>query len=66
VGAAPAGAGTFLTLRIVRDPGGEVATTSLDLTNEGGVPFAQATGLVPCAKTCADLGIPVPFAGGQP
>jgi hypothetical protein len=63
---APVGGGPPFFLQVDRHPEGNVFATSIDLTNEGGTPFIQAAGLLRCARTCAGLGIPVPFAGGQP
>ncbi len=62
--AMPVGGAPPFSLLAVRQPADNVAATSLDLSDDSGAPFNQAAGLVRCAKTCADLGIAVPFTGG--
>ncbi len=62
--AMPVGGAPPFSLLAVRQPADNTAATSLDLSNDGGAPFNMAAGLVRCTKTCADLGIAVPFTGG--
>jgi len=60
--------GQTLAIKVVRQPETGNAVT-LDVTTEGGVPFASAIGLNRCSvpKPCPAMGMLVPFgSGGQP
>ncbi len=70
--ATPTSGRPFFTLKVVREPAGQVAAASLDVREQegGGAPFVSANDLVPCPVPvrCSDLGIALPFAppGGAP
>ena len=68
--AMPLAPSTILPFTIVveREPAGNSAATTINVTNEEGVPFQSAPDLAPCALSCADFGVVVPFMpdGGPP
>ena len=57
------------SLRVQRNPAGNMDATAVDLSNENGAPFTSATNLTKsCAMTCPIMSIRMPFLpeGGTP